>query len=251
MIHVHELSRRFTTDDGSLAVLDGVAFDVAQGEVFGIVGPSGCGKSTLLRIMAGLLAADDGYVALDGSMITEPGAGSVLVFQEYGKSLFPWKTVAGNVRIGAHGRTLDDAELERILEMVRLQRYRNRYPFELSGGMQQRVALARALVRGPRVILMDEPFGSLDGLTRYGLQNEVLRWAAALGVTVVLVTHDLDEVVFMCNRIAVLSSRPARVIEQFDVALPWPRDPIATRRMPAFTELRAQLQQRLALNAPA
>ena len=248
MIHVHALSRHFVTGDGIVDVLDDVGFEVRPGEVFGIVGPSGCGKSTLLRIMAGLLAPDAGHVILDGRIVEAPGDGSVLVFQEYGKSLFPWKTVAGNVRIGAHGRPLAADELERILDMVRLQPYRNRFPFELSGGMQQRVALARALVRGPRVILMDEPFGSLDGLTRYELQDEVLRWAAALGVTVVLVTHDLDEVVFMCHRIAVLSNRPARILEQFDVALPEPRDPIATRRMAAFAELRAQLQQQLSLD---
>jgi NitT/TauT family transport system ATP-binding protein len=172
--------------------------------------------------------------------------GTVLVFQDYGKSLFPWKTVAGNVAVGAHGRVLAAAELERMLALVALDGYRDRYPFELSGGMQQRVALARALLRGPRVVLMDEPFGSLDGLTRYGLQHEVLQWAATLGVTVVLVTHDLDEAVYMCSRIAVLSPRPARVLDIVDVPLPQPRDPIAARRLPAFAETRASLQQRLA-----
>jgi NitT/TauT family transport system ATP-binding protein len=247
MIEVHDVSHRFRRADGDHVVLTDIQLTASAGEIVGIVGPSGCGKTTLLRIMAGLLSPSAGEVRLQGVPVHEPGQGVVLVFQDYGKSLFPWKTVAQNVLTGAHGRTGTDRELDDLLRMVDLSDHRDRHPWELSGGMQQRVAIARAFMRKPRVVLMDEPFGSLDGLTRYGLQSELLRWARTLDIAVVLVTHDLDEAAFLCNRILVLSRRPASVIAQLHVELPEPREPVATRRAPAFVEVRANLQQRLSV----
>lgn len=245
MLVADAVSHRFRTRDSDLHVLERISITASAGQILGIVGPSGCGKSTLLRVMAGLLLPESGNVFLEGESVQEPGRGVVLVFQDYGKSLFPWKTVAQNVAVGAHGRSLEHDEVDRVLQMVGLADQRQRYPWQLSGGMQQRVAIARAFIRRPRAILMDEPFGSLDGLTRYSLQAELLRWARPLGIAVVLVTHDLDEAAFLCDRIAVLSHRPARVLELLDVELPEPREPVESRRSAQFVETRAHLQQLL------
>lgn len=250
ILEVRGVSKYFTLEGGeSLHVLDRISFAVAPGEIVGIIGPSGCGKTTLLRIVSGLVKSSEGHVCLEGEEVLKPDPRMVLVFQEYSKSLFPWKTVAGNVHFGL--RSLEPADSEArsavlsALSLVGLQDFADEYPWRLSGGMQQRVALARALVRRPKVLLMDEPLGSLDAHTRYILEDELLSLAVQLKITVVLVTHDVDESVYLADRVIVLSARPASILLQQEIELARPRDQVETRSSPRFGELRGQLQKKL------
>jgi NitT/TauT family transport system ATP-binding protein len=227
-----------------LAVAD-VSLAVAPREFLSIVGPSGAGKTTLLKCLTGLLERSGGSARFEGVDITEPPAKMAIVFQDYGRSLFPWMTVGGNVALPMQGKRIAREErTERVtqaLEAVGLPDVLRRYPWQLSGGMQQRVALARALAYKPDCLVMDEPFASVDAQTRFDLEDLILRIQAELGVTVVFVTHDIDEAVYLSDRIVVLTGSPARVRAVLDVDLEAPRDQVTTRRDPRFAELRTTL----------
>jgi NitT/TauT family transport system ATP-binding protein len=203
----------------------GTTIDVKPGEFVCILGPSGCGKSTLLNSVAGYIKPTTGRILVDGDLIAEPGPDRGMVFQQY--SLFPWKTVRENVAFGPRilGRNGPEATADTFIEMVGLSKFARRYPAELSGGMQQRVGIARALANYPRVLLMDEPFGALDSQTRHMMQESLLRIWAEFGITVLFVTHDIDEAVFLGDRVLVMSASPGRIIADLAIDLPRPRDP--------------------------
>ncbi|SFM41717.1 ABC transporter ATP-binding protein [Methanolobus profundi] len=226
-VRVSNVSRRFTKDnDTSTLALDNVSMEVNDGEFVCFIGPSGCGKTTLLRIISGLDKPDKGEVYLDDRVIDAPGPDRGMVFQEY--SLFPWKTVIENIIFGPQmsgikkKEALEDAE--KYLELVGLQQFRDSYPYELSGGMKQRVAIARALANEPSVLLMDEPFGALDAQTRNILQQELLEIWEKNNITILFVTHSVDEAVFLADKIVLMSARPGKIKEVIDVGLPRPRD---------------------------
>ena len=226
--------------------IDGITLDVEEGEFLAVVGPSGCGKSTLLQIAAALIAPSGGVVRLEGVIISAPPPSMVYLFQQYAKSLFAWRTVVDNVAFAVEHRkgmtrAAARAHSGRFLEMVGLADSADRYPWQLSGGMQQRVAIARALAAEPRVLLMDEPFSSVDALTRLELHALVLELRDKQRFTAVLVTHDVDEAVFLADRVVVLSARPSRVVRSMATGLPRPRDNIATREDPRFLALRHEL----------
>jgi NitT/TauT family transport system ATP-binding protein len=239
---VRNLSHRFDTRNGGIAVLEGLSFHVAEGEFVTMVGSSGCGKSTLIRILAGLLSPSSGDVLVQGRSVAGPPPNVLVIFQQYEKSLLPWRTVAGNVRFGLHGqrlsRTERDVRVKNSLAAVDLGDVARQYPHQLSGGMQQRVALARALARSPRILLMDEPFSSVDALTRGELQELALRLWKELRQTILFVTHDVDEAVFLAGRVLVLSGRPARIEAEVPVPIPYPRDGTSTRETKAFLTAR-------------
>ena len=235
----------------STTAIESISMDIEQGEFLAILGPSGCGKSTLLQIMAGLVPASGGEVLLGGKPVTAPPPEIVYLFQQYSKSLLPWRTVRNNVALAFEARKpgLPRAEIrsqcDRYLAMVDLAGFADHYPWQLSGGMQQRVAIARALAAQPRVLLLDEPFSAVDALTRIELQSLVLDLWQQQGLTIVLVTHDVEEAVFMADRIAVLSNRPSTVERLETTGLPRPRESMATRALPRFLDLRAELTTHL------
>lgn len=226
-VTVNGVSRTFEKEDGeSTGALDNVSLEVQDGEFVCFIGPSGCGKTTLLRIIAGLDSPTSGNITLDEVLITGTDAKRGMVFQEY--SLFPWRTVIDNIAFGPRmqGIQKNDARgmAEKYLELVGLEQFRNSYPYELSGGMRQRVAIARALANEPKVLLMDEPFGALDAQTRNTLQHELLEIWKKKHVTILFVTHSVDEAVFLADRIVVMSSRPGKIKKIITVGLPRPRD---------------------------
>ena len=230
--------------------LAGVALDVGEGEFVAIVGPSGCGKSTLLQIAAGLVTPSGGSASFRGAPIGAPPPGIVYLFQQYAKSLFPWRTVGDNVAFAIEHRpgmtrAAARAQAAGYLRSVGLEGAGDRYPWQLSGGMQQRATIARALAAQPALLLMDEPFSSVDALTRHELHALVQTLRERRRFTAVLVTHDVDEAVFLADRVVLLSPRPARVVQVFETALPRPREPIATRELPRFVLLRHALLERL------
>ena len=216
-------------------------FEVNEKELVCVVGPSGCGKTTLLKCMSGLLPATTGQVLLHGKPIEGPPENMALVFQEYSRSLFPWMTVRQNVSFPLSRRKDTEGPVEQAVESVGLTDFLDRYPWELSGGMQQRVAIARALAYQPEILLMDEPFASVDAQTRADLEDLVLQVREQYGVTIVFVTHDIDESVYLGDRIVVLTPSPTEVQEQLDVELPRPRDQIDTKELPEFAQLRGHV----------
>ena len=223
-----------------------IDLDVREGEFLALVGPSGCGKSTLLQIAAGLTRPTRGEVRFGDACVDRPPPGIVYLFQQYAKSLFPWRTVIDNVAFAVEhrpgmGRAAARRHSRRYLERVGLFEFAQRYPAQLSGGMQQRVTIARALAAEPRVLLMDEPFSSVDALTRMELHAIVQDLWSRQGFTAVLVTHDVDEAVFLADRIAVLSPRPSTVVQMFETRLPRPRDKITTPELPRYLTLRHEL----------
>jgi NitT/TauT family transport system ATP-binding protein len=225
-LEVSGLRKTYHKNGQPLAILDIQRFAAAEGEFITIIGPSGCGKSTFLHIMGGFIAPDAGAIRVYGQDVRGPGPDRGMMFQEF--ALFPWKTVAGNVAWGleAQGRARAEIEpiVQRHLEMTGLADFRNHYPAELSGGMKQRVALARVLAFDPKVLLMDEPFGALDAQTRETMQEEVMRLWARTRKTIVFVTHDIEEAVYLGDRIVVLSARPGRIKEEVKIDLPRPRE---------------------------
>ena len=233
-------------DGGTVAAIGSVSLDVAPGEFLAIVGPSGCGKSTLLQVIAGLMMPSSGKVRLGGQDVTGEPAHMVYLFQQYSKSLLPWMTVANNVMFAfSHRLRLSNAAAQSrcrdYLAMVGLADFGAHYPWQLSGGMQQRVAIARALAAEPQVLLMDEPFSSVDALTRLDLHALILDLWSEKRFTAVLVTHDVDEAIFLADRVAVLTQRPAMLSEVIETRLPRPRHSIETRESPEFLALRHRL----------
>ena len=214
--------------------LDELSFDIGDQEFVSILGPSGCGKSTLLRVMAGLTAFDGEGLSMSGQPVVGPMDDVGVVFQS--ANLLPWRTVEANLRLGVEIRreTLEPDRLRAMVDMIGLTGFENRYPRELSGGMRQRVAIGQALVRNPKVLLLDEPFGALDALTRDKLNVELLRIWQAERKTVVLVTHSIPEAILLSDRVLVMSERPGRLIEDVRIDLPRPRGPKATRASAEF-----------------
>jgi NitT/TauT family transport system ATP-binding protein len=230
------------SSEGPRRILAGVDLKVAEGEFVSVMGRSGTGKTTLLRVLGGLLAPTSGStVTFQGNPVEGPPEGVVFVFQNYAASLLPWRTVERNVALGLEGRVSKQEMRERVAEalgMVGLADRAKDYPWRLSGGMQQRVQLARALAVRPSALLMDEPFGALDAMTKGSLQDELLRVQDRARATVLFVTHDIDEAVYLSDRILVLDGRPAAVAEEFTVDLPRPRDQLATKELPEYLRLR-------------
>ena len=226
-------------------ILQDVSFTIGGGEFGCIIGASGSGKTTLLRLAGGLLAPRSGAVRLGGEVQRGPSREVAIVFQDYGRALLPWRDVYGNVSLALEaagvGRGARRARIEELLTTVGLQEHMRKYPAELSGGMQQRVQIARCLAQNPRIILMDEPFGALDAMTRQTLQDEILRLAAERQMTVLFVTHDLEEALYLGDRIVALESNPGRVGRIVEVPLPRPRDQLSTREHPDFLKLRREL----------
>ncbi|MGI5269700.1 ABC transporter ATP-binding protein [Nonomuraea sp. CA-218870] len=225
--------------------IDQLNLSVAEGELLCIVGPSGCGKSTLLRSIAGLITPTGGRIKVDGQLVRQTPDNLAVVFQDYSRSLFPWMSVADNVALPLRRKSMDakrrrEAAAE-ALESVGLSDAGRKYPFQLSGGMQQRVAIARALAYRPTLMLMDEPFGSVDAQTREDLEDLVLKVRGHHRMTIVLITHDIDESVYVGDRVVVLSKAPAHVVGDLQVKLPAPRDQITTREHPDFVHLRAEV----------
>jgi len=246
MLSIRGVSRTFSTGKQHTLALQATDLEVAENDFLTILGPSGCGKSTLLRIVAGLDVASQGQVLLDGRPVSGPGADRGMVFQSY--TLFPWLTVLDNVAFGLRERGLPRAEaVEQAhawLAKVGLQKFSKHYPKQLSGGMQQRTALARALANQPRMLLMDEPFGALDHQTRELMQELLLGIWEREKKTVLFVTHDIDEAIFMGSRVAVMSARPGRIKLELPVELPHPRH-YAVKTSAAFSALKRELTEAL------
>ena len=245
-IAVHQVSHQFAqAQGGHLPVLDKVSLQVQPGEFVALLGPRGCGKSTLLRLVAGLEAPTAGQITQDGQPITRPDPSRIVVFQD--PTLFPWRTVRDNVALGLQARKVPQAQYTRVdaaLELVGLSEFAASYPHQLSGGMAQRAALARALVNEPQLLILDEPLGKLDSLTRLSMQGELLKLWQKAGFSVLLVTHDVEEALFLANRVVVFSPRPARTLTELPVDLPYPRH----RSDPRFVQLRQQALRELGLS---
>jgi NitT/TauT family transport system ATP-binding protein len=249
MLEVSGLGHRYGTGESAHVALNDLSFQVEAGQLACIVGPSGCGKSTLLRAIAGLLAPTSGTVQLHGDQVDGVPDDLAVVFQDYSRSLFPWLSVAKNVEFPLRWSVSDKAERrERAADALRavgLSGVEQRYPWQLSGGMQQRVSIARALASRPALLLMDEPFASVDAQTRFELEDLLRGVQRDRGTTVLLVTHDIDESVYLGDRVLVLSKSPARIVADLPVGLPALRDQITTRESPEFVSLRGEVARLL------
>ncbi len=234
---------------GGREILSPTSFDVARGEFVCIVGASGCGKTTLLRAATGLLSASSGEVRRNGRPVTQPSREVAFVFQDYGRALLPWRTVHGNVSLAleAAGVAADQrgARIAGVLAKVGLASHASKFPAQLSGGMQQRVQIARCLAQKPELLMMDEPFGALDALTRQSLQDEVARLVRDEGLTVLFVTHDLEEALYLGDRVIALQANPGpgrpSLARMIAVTIPRPRDQLSTKEHPEFLRLRRDL----------
>lgn len=245
-IDIRQVSHGFGDGDKHLPVLDGVDLAVAPGEFVALLGPSGCGKSTLLRLVAGLETPTAGEILQDGEPITSPDPSRIVVFQD--PTLYPWRRVWDNVALGLQARGIVRQERHRVdaaLRRVGLEAFHRAFPHQLSGGMAQRVALARALVNDPRLLILDEPLGKLDSLTRLAMQSDLLALWQRAGFSALLVTHDVEEALFLAQRVIVFSDRPAKIRAELRVDLPYPRH----RGDPRLTELRHEALRHLGLDA--
>jgi len=251
MLSVRGLKKVYQSDGGDVEAVRNLTFDLRAGELACLVGPSGSGKTTLLKCISGLMAPTEGEVLLDGKRVSGPPKKMAVVFQEYGRSLFPWMRVRDNVELPLKNQGVPKAERDRLvdeaLEAVGLAHVPRSYPWQLSGGMQQRVAIARAIAYQPEVLLMDEPFAAVDAQTRADLEDLIRVVWRKLGVTVLFVTHDIDESVYLGERVIILSSSPTVVQEDIVIDLPAERDQLNTRSMPRFTELRHHVYEQIQL----
>ena len=245
MLEIKAIGKTYGSGEAATHAVGEVSFTVEEGQFVCVVGPSGCGKTTLLKCVAGLLPPSRGEIVLRGKRVTSPPEEMALVFQEYSRSLMPWTSVRNNVLLPLRHKKLGKDErkalVEESLDAVGLTRFIDRYPWQLSGGMQQRVAIARALAYQPSILLMDEPFASVDAQTRGDLEDLVLRVREQYGITILFVTHDIDESVYLSDRIVVLTHAPTMVEEMILVDLPFPRDQIETKELPEFAHLRAHV----------
>lgn len=245
VVEVHDLAVSFPTPKGTKDVLAGIDIRVDSAEFVCIVGPSGAGKTTLIRAISGLSTPTSGSVLLDGNPVTGPPAPLALVSQDYTRSLMPWLRVEDNIHLPLRGKGLSRSEVrERItdaLTAVGLPDVGRSYPWQLSGGMQQRVSIARALAYRPEVLVMDEPFASVDAQTRADLEDLILQLQHSTGVTVLLVTHDIDESVYLADRVVVLGGAPATVIREVNIDLGRTRDQLTTKSRPEFVDYRAEV----------
>ena len=250
ILEVQSLSKSYRQAGGETTVAIGnLTCAVEAGEFVSFVGPSGCGKTTLLMSIAGLLAPTSGKVIVNGKEVSGPPPNLVLLFQEYNKSLFAWRSVLGNVRFGVDARGDRNAEGEararKLIELVGLKGFEKHYPWELSGGMQQRVAIARALAYEPQVLLMDEPFGALDALTRLELEDLLLRLWAELKTTILFITHDIEEAIYLSDRIWVLSRRPSHIVQEIAIDFARPRHQVNSRAEKRFMEIRNDIYRQI------
>lgn len=247
VLQVEGLTKEFPTPDGPKKVLAGIDLTVTKGEFVSIVGPSGAGKTTLLRCLSGLSPATSGTVTFEGDLVRNPPKKLGVVFQDYSRSLLPWKTVQDNIELPLKSagmeRSVRREKATTMLKAVGLEGGGRLFPRQMSGGMQQRVAIARALAAQPDLLLMDEPFGALDAQTRQELQDLVLQVRHDFGVTVVFVTHDIDEAVYLSDKIVVLSKAPTTVTATVPVNLARPRHPVNTKSDPRFAALRTEVVQ--------
>lgn len=230
---------------GGRIILDAIDFSVAPGSFVSVVGASGSGKTTLLRLAAGLYLPTRGAVRIGGRAVSGPDPAVAIVFQDYGRALLPWRTAAGNVSLALEAIGVKKAEradrIAALLKKVGLGQHADKYPSQLSGGMQQRLQIARSLAQGASILLMDEPFGALDALTRQALQDELLVLAAEAQASVIFITHDLEEALYLGDRVIALGSGPGRVVRDVAVSLPRPRHQLATREHGEFLRLRREL----------
>jgi NitT/TauT family transport system ATP-binding protein len=245
MLEIKGLGKTYGTGDKATDAIGNISLTVEDGEFACVVGPSGCGKTTLLKCVAGLMQPTRGEVVLRGKRVTGPPEELALVFQEYSRSLLPWTSVRNNVLLPLRHKKLSGRERKRLVEesldAVGLTGFLDHYPWQLSGGMQQRVAIARALAYQPSILLMDEPFASVDAQTRGDLEDLILRVREEYGITILFVTHDIDESVYLGDRVVVLTHSPTTVKEIVGVDLPRPRDQIATKELPEFAHLRGHV----------
>lgn len=226
-------------------VFDNVSFTIPAGEFACVIGPSGCGKTTVLRVAAGLVTPSSGSVHVGDRPLNGPRRDMAVVFQDYGRALLPWRTVFGNVSLALEALGVDRSEradrIHSLLKTVGLQEHQKKFPGQISGGMQQRLQIARCLAQEPRLLLMDEPFGALDAMTRQSLQDEILSIAASRDMTVLFVTHDLEEAIYLGDQVVVLAANPGRVDSVVPVSIPAPRDQLTTREDGEFLRLRREL----------
>jgi NitT/TauT family transport system ATP-binding protein len=250
LIAVDGLRKSFAARGGETRAIEDVSLSLRAGEFLSVVGPSGCGKTTLLRCIANLLQADGGEVRYRGQPVTGVLPGLQIVFQEFNRSLFPWLSVERNVRFPLQGLPKDEARgrAQEALALVHLEGFEGHYPWQLSGGMQQRVALARAIAAQAELVLMDEPFASVDAQTRIALEMMLLEVWQELELSILFVTHDIEEAILLSDRVLVLSQRPSRVIAELDVDLPRPRDQLKTKELPRFQDLREEIFALLGLD---
>ena len=244
MLEIENLSKQYERSGEATVALAPVSFDVPDHQFLAIVGPSGCGKTTLLRCVAGLIPATTGAVILDGVRVHGPPPETVYIFQEYARSLFPWRRLLGNVMFPVEDSMAKDAAHTRAaqyVEMVGLRGFEKHYPWELSGGMQQRAAIARALVKEPRYLLMDEPFGSLDAQTRCQLEDTLQDLWTKLPRTILFVTHDIEEAIYLSDRVLVMSPRPGTIVADIPIKISRPRNQIRTKEDSRFAAHRREI----------